>query len=229
MGISDLHPPEGYLFQCFGFGEASPTQIKEFIQAKLWDSTKEHSRMLRLLTEAAAGEKASHAISFALSTKLATGKPAGLYLLESLDPWARQAQLLKNPFRSDSKPARALDKTFCLNSWFMAYTAPEHRGRGLAAWAARLAENMELDSHPAAYGFIPLIRGVDGAFDALEKGLCKSYPCRHLPSCANFSSEIHWLSWRFMEDSSTGAVFGRQDLSNFLVSDIAAPKRKPKA
>lgn len=53
MTFPAIAAPDGYAFETFGFGEATPERLRSFVDLGLWDAIKSSSRMKRLLTEAA--------------------------------------------------------------------------------------------------------------------------------------------------------------------------------
>lgn len=220
--------PDGYDFESISFGKATPERLASFLNDKLWDPLKTSSRMRRLLTEARMDAAKSAKLAFVKAISSVSGEPAGLFLLERIHEEDEQALLLKDAFRRGSKPERALDKSFRLRCWFMAYTLPEHRGKGLATWGARLAEVIDLEADPPKHGAIPLIRAVEDALGPLGRGATRSYACRHAPGGVNFPSEAHHLALRFIDESYDGPVFGRPDLASYDLS-AAAPTPRAKA
>lgn len=223
--------PTGYALEALSFGQASAADAKAFLRQGLWDPTKARSRMKRILEEAAEDPAKLCKLALAKATDRA-GNPAGLYMLEASEASNHPAELLKNPFRSGTKPSRRLDKTFRAGSWFMAYTLPEHRSRGLAAAGAKACEAMEISAFPPSPGCIPLVRAVEKAYEVWDRAALESYPCRHLPSSVNFALEAHYLTQRFMTEACQGdaPVFGRLDLAGFTIEEIGAkprPFKKP--
>ena len=103
-----------------------------------------------------------------------------------------------------------------------------HRRRGVAAWAAQVAEGIDLAAFPPAPGEIPLVLAVEDAQRTFDRGARRSYSCRHLPPSVNVAQELHFLAQRFMQEAAAGPVFGREDLAGYRISEIA-PQRAPKA
>lgn len=214
--------------ECFGFGEASRAQLQAFLDQGMFDATKANSRMRKLLNQALDDPASATKLAFA-AARSADGQPAGLAMIERLERQSYLALLLKNPFRSDSKPNRQVDKSFELSAWFMAYTLPELRGQGIASMMAQAAESIILDAAPPPADTIPMVLAVEGALRVWDKASKRSYAISHKPDSINFPASLHHLAMRFISEASEEAPpLGRAELSSWNISEFKPRRATPR-
>jgi GNAT superfamily N-acetyltransferase len=215
--------------ETFGFGKASSAQLQAFLDQGMFDATKANSRMRNLLRQAIDEPAAASKLAFA-AARSADGQPAGLAMIERLERQSYPALLLKNPFRSDSKPNRQVDKSFELSAWFMAYTAPELRGQGIASIMAQAAERIIIDAAPPAASTIPMVLAVEGAMKVWEKAAKGSYAISHKPDSVNFPASLHHLAMRFVSEASEEEPpLCRPELASWTISDYKPARPTPRA